>query len=170
MSYTNATGVYLHQFCQGVHQTTTYADSSTNGNILVGELLTGYLAGAVDAGTVFADAIDLCAFWQFQMIDEILCLTACRSVSYGDSLNLVFLYQLAHCEHGLHPLVTRRVGEDNIMMQEVALIIQTHNLTACTEAWVNAHHTLLTKGACHQQLLQIAHKDADGFLVGFLAR
>ena len=62
----------------------------------------------------------------------------------------------------------RQVGEDDIVMQEVALIIQAYNLTTCAEAWVNTHHTLLTKGTCHQQLLQVADKDADGFLVGFL--
>ena len=168
LSHTDAAGVYLHQFCQRVHQSAPYAYGSTHGNILIGELFACYLAGAVDAGSVLADAIDFCALGQFQMINEVFCLATSCSIANGDGLNLVLLDKLSYGEHRLHTFGTRRVGEDDIVVQQVALFVQTDYFAACTESWVDTHYALLAERAGHQQLFQVADEDTDSFLVGLL--
>ena len=45
---------------------------------------------------------------------------------------------------GLHEVVDRRVGENGLVVQQVALGIETHHLAAGTESRVDAHDALLS--------------------------
>ena len=58
-----------------------------------------------------------------------------------------------------------RVGEDRLMMQQVALGIETYNLTTSAESRVNTHDALLSQWSRHKQLAQIVGKDVNGFLL-----
>ena len=69
---------------------------------------------------------------------------------------------------GLHALVHGRVGEDGLVVQQVALCIQAYHLAARPEAWVDAHHALLSQRCTQQQLSQVLRKHADGVAVGLL--
>ena len=59
LSHTDALGIDLHQFGEGIHETATYRDSTTNGDILIRELIAGYLRGGIDGGPILADGKDL---------------------------------------------------------------------------------------------------------------
>ncbi len=67
---------------------------------------------------------------------------------------------------GLHAVVDGRVGEDCLMVQQVALGVEAYHLAARAEAWVDAHDALLAQRSREQQLAQVLGKDADGLLVG----
>ena len=58
------------------------------------------------------------------------------------------------------------MGEDGIMMQQVALGIEADHLTTCTESRIDTHDTFLSERCTQEQLTQILGKDTDGFLVG----
>ena len=74
-----------------------------------------------------------------------LCLAAGRTITDGDGLNLIFLDHLLDGDGSLCPLVDGWVGEDGLMVEQVALGIEAHHLTASTEAWIDAHHPFLSK-------------------------
>ena len=59
LSYTNALGVDLDEFCEGIHQATTYRDGTTNSDILIRELVAGYLRGGIDGSAIFGYHKDL---------------------------------------------------------------------------------------------------------------
>ena len=168
LPHSDAAGVYLHEFCQRVHESATYGDGSAHGDILVGELLARNVAGAVDAGAVLADAIHLHALGQVEVADEVLRLATCRSVADGDGLHTIALHHSLHGQHGLHAFVLGRMRENNVVMQQCALLVETHHLAARAESRVDGHDTLLSQRWRHEQLLQSEGKDADGLFVGSL--
>ena len=43
LAYTNALRIDLYKFCQRIHQTTTYRDSTTNSHIFIRKLIACYL-------------------------------------------------------------------------------------------------------------------------------
>ena len=104
------------------------------------------------------------------MSHEILRLAACRSVADADGLHAVLLDEVLHGQHRLYAFGSWRVREDDVVVQEIAFCIEAHHFASGAEARVNRHHTLLPKRRSHEQLLQVADEDADGFLVGFLLR
>ena len=55
LSYTNALGIDLDEFCQGIHEATADGNGSANGDILIRELVAGDYRGRIDRGTIFAD-------------------------------------------------------------------------------------------------------------------
>ena len=71
-------------------------------------------------------------------------------------------------DSGLHAVIDGRVGEDGLVVQQIALCIEADHLTARTEAWVDAHDALLAQGGTEQQLAQILGENADGFVIGLL--
>jgi hypothetical protein len=60
------------------------------------------------------------------------------------------------------------VGEDGLVVEQITLRIEADDLTACAEAWVDAHHALLTKGSAEEQLTEVIGEDTDGLFVGLL--
>ena len=81
---------------------------------------------------------------------------------------MVVADHLLHVDGGLHAVVHRRVGEDGLVVEQVALSVETHHLAARAEAWVDAHHALLAQRCREQQLAQVLGEDADGLVVGLL--
>ena len=55
LTYANALGIDLHQFCEWIHQSASYGNSSTNSYVLIRELIARNLRGRIDRGTIFAD-------------------------------------------------------------------------------------------------------------------
>ena len=58
--------------------------------------------------------------------------------------------------------------EDSLVVKQVALGVETYNLTTSAESGVNTHHALLSQWCRHQQLAQIVGKDADSFFLGLV--
>ena len=75
---------------------------------------------------------------------------------------------LLQVDGGLHTVVHGRVGEDGLVVEQVALSVETHHLAACAETRVDAHHAFLSEGCREQQLPQVLGKHADGLVVGLL--
>ena len=86
------------------------------------------------------------------VLDEVGCLARGRSVADGDGLNLVFADHLLDGHRRLHALVDRRVGEDGLVVEQIALCIEAHDLAACAEAWVDAHDALLSERGSQKEL------------------
>ena len=168
LTHADARRIYLDEFCQRVHQSTTYADGSANGYILVWELFSCNLTGTIDAGTVFAHAINLHIIGKVEVTHEVLSLSTSCSVADTDGLNAIFLDEILNGQHRLNALSTRGMREDDVVMQEIAFRIEADHLATCSEAWVNRHNTLLSEGRSHEQLFQIANEDSDGFCICFL--
>ena len=154
LAYTDTLGVDFHQFGKRVHKPAAYRDSTTNGDILIRKLLTGYLRGGVDGGSVFADGKDLrrCYFMLRRsdvvaagedITDKVVGLARGCAVADRDGLYLIFPDHLLDGHRRLHAFVDRRVGEDGLVAEEVALGIETYHLTTRTESGVDAHHTFL---------------------------
>ena len=60
------------------------------------------------------------------------------------------------------------MGEYGFMMKQVALLVEAYHLASCTEAWVDAHHALLSQRRGKQKLAQILCKYGYGIAVGIL--
>ena len=84
-----------------------------------------------------------CSF--YHILHKLLRLAAGGTIADGDSLNLVFLQHVLQVHGGLHAVVDWRVGEDGLVVQQVALGIEAYHLASCAEAWVDTHDTLLTQ-------------------------
>ena len=70
----------------------------------------------------------------------------------------------------LHDSVDGRVGEDGLVVEQVALGVEAHHLTTGAESGVDAHHAFLSERCIHKQLAKILGEHLYGFLVGlFLA-
>ena len=177
LSYADTLRIDLYQLCQGIHQSAAYRDSSTHGDILVRELFSGNLRGRIDGCAILADGKDL---WLRQFVflpgidiittsqdvfDEIIGLTTGGAVADGDGLNLILLNHLLNSDGRLSPFVNGRMGEYGIMMEQIALCIETDNFAAGSEAGVDAHDTLLAQGSTKEQLAQVLGKHTDGFFV-----
>ena len=78
------------------------------------------------------------------------------------------MQHLLQVHGGLHAVVHGRVGEDGLVVEQVALTVETDHLTACAEAGVDAHDALLSQWCREQQLAQVLGKHTDGLLVGLL--
>ena len=180
LAYTDALGVDLDKLSKWIHQTTSYRDSSTNGDILIRELFASNLRGRIDRGTILTDSkdlglgslslflgVDIVATCQ-HILDEIVGLTTGSTITDGDGFDLVFLNHLLNGDSRLRAFVYRRMGEDGIMMQQVALCIETNHLTTCTESRIDAHDAFLSEWSTQEQLTQILCKDPYGFLIGTL--
>ena len=103
-------------------------------------------------------------------VDELLRLTACRTVTDGYCLYLVLLDESPNLVFCLCPFTLRWVWVDGLVMKEITLSIKTHDLTTCTESRVNSEYTLLTERCGHKKLLKILDEDTYSLLVSkFLA-
>ena len=169
LSYADAFRVNLYQFRQWVHQSASYADGSAHGDILVGELISGSLGCRIDRGTIFADNEDSRSplFEEGQILYKFSRLARCCAVADGDGFNLIVANHVEHVHLGFHEAVDRRVGEDGLVVKQVALGVEAYHLATGAKTWVYAHHALLSQWGIHQELAQILGKDVDGFIIRF---
>ena len=101
---------------------------------------------------------------------ELRCLPARRTVADGDGFDVVVIDHLFHMQFGLHPVIDGRVGEDGLVMEQIALRVEANHFATRAESGVNAHHPFLSQRCGQKQLPQILRKHQDGFLIGlFLA-
>ena len=87
--------------------------------------------------------------------DKLFSLTAGCTITNGYSLYLVLLYQADEFARGARIVRLGRMRIDGLIVQQVALCIQTHHLTAGTVAGVNGEHALLPERGCKEQLLEV---------------
>ena len=158
-------GVDFDEFGQGVGQTATDADGSAHRDIIVGEFLTGQFGGGIDGGAVLTDEeyIDIL---EMERTDELFRFAACRTVADGDGLDMVLLNEGGEFETRTGILILGRMGIDGLVVEQIALTVETHDFTSRTETGVDAHDALLTQGSGEEQLLEIAGKDLNGFFIG----
>ena len=144
--------IKLHQLCQRVHETAGDGDGSADGDVMVGEFLTGHFAGAVDGGSALIHHQHLDALRNADLIDEHLRLAAGGAVADGDGLNLVALDQIRQQRLRVHEAVAITQQVDDVVEEQLALGIQHHDLAASAETGVDAEHTLLPEGRGEQEL------------------
>ena len=135
LSDTDALGVDLDEFGQGVHESAANRDGPADGDILVGEFVAGHLGGAVDGGAVLADDEDgggarggITATHsgpvrgRCQTLgNKVLGFAAGGAVADGNGFDVVVVDHLQHVHGGLHTVVDGRVGEDGLVVEQVAL-------------------------------------------------
>ena len=103
---------------------------------------------------------------EMQVADEVGGLTTGCTVADGDGFDMIILHHLFHMNSGLHAVVYWWMGENGLVVQQIALCIETHHLAARAETRVDTHHALLAQRGGQQQLLQVVDEHVDGFLVG----
>ena len=165
---TDALRIYLHQLRQWVHQSTTDAHGTTYGDILVWELITGYLGGRIDGSSILAHHIDIHRMIELYLMEPVAGLTARRTIAHSHRLHLILAHHTLDGSGCLHSLAARRMREDNFVMDEVALRIQASGLATIGETRVNSHHSLLSERGCQEKLPQVVGKDHDGLLIRLL--
>ena len=168
LSHADGLGVNLHQFGQRVEQAAPDGDCSAHGHILVGELVTGDLAGAIDGGAVLAHDKHVDGSAVADALEEPLGLAACGAVAQGDGIDLVGLGEGVYLFGRALHVVMRWSGIDDVMIEQVALFVQTHDLTARAESRINGQHALVAQWGSKQQLAHVLCKRLDGLVVGLL--
>ena len=164
-------GVDLDELGERVHEPASDADCAADRDVLVGHLLAGYLRGAVDAGSVFADGPDLAAFWENNLFHEVLRLAAGGAVADGDGFDPVLFDHLLDGHERLDFLALGRVGEDDGVVQQLAVLVEDGDLAAVAEARVDRHGAFLPDGRAQKQLAEVLSEHFDrldiGLLLGF---
>ena len=79
------------------------------------------------------------------IVDEILSLAAGSAVAYRDGLNLVVVNHAHEGYRGLGIVTLGRMGVDNLVVDEVALSVETRYLASVGIAGVDGHGALLTQ-------------------------
>ena len=168
LPHTDGLRVYLDKLRQRVHKPAGDGYGTAHRYIIFRKLIPGYLGSGVDGCTLLADNENLHFPVERLPFQEIFRLAAGSAVAHGDGFHLIGLYHLLQFGKRLFALVHRRMWVDILVVQQVALRIQAHHLTAGAESGVYSHHPFLPQGRCQQQLPQVFRKDADGFIVGTL--
>ena len=165
LSHADGLGIYLDQFGQRVGQTTGYAHGTADGDVLVGKLFAGNVGGGIDRGAVFADDEHLDAV-EMGLAHQVFGLASGGAVAYGDGFDAVGVGQGGDAAYGASPFALGLVGVDGLVVEQIALCVDTHHLAARAEAGVDAHDTLGAEGRRQQQLAHVGGEDGDGLLVG----
>ena len=88
LSNADALGVDLNQFAERIHKASAYAHGATHGDIVVGELAACHIAGAIYAGTGFANADSDDLTVEVAPLHHLFGLATGGTVAYGDGLDL----------------------------------------------------------------------------------
>ena len=155
-------GVYLHQFCQRVHQATADRNGTAYGDIVFREFLPSYLGGRIHGSAILAHGENAHAFRQPHHPHKNLRLPSGGSGADGNYLYIILFHQIGHGGNGLYLFGHGRMRENDVVVQEVPLRIQTDHLATGTEARVDGHYALLPNGRRQQELTQIFPKHLDG--------
>ena len=135
--------VDLHQFGQRVHQAAADGDRAADGHVLVGELLPGHVRRGIHGSAILAHGEDPDAVGETHLADEFLRLAAGRAVANGDHFNPVPFHQVRDRHDGLDLLGSRRMRENDRMVQQAAVFVQADDLAARPEARIDGQRPLL---------------------------
>ena len=163
---TDGLRIDLDQFRQRIHQPASDGDGPTDGDIIIGKLVTGRFGGRVDGSTLFADNKDLYGTVELLVRDEVFRFAAGSSVTDGDGLYLVSFNHFAEFRSRFSFFVYRRVRIDVFIVYEIALCIEADHLTTGAKAGIDTHYPFLSQGWGKKQLAQVFGKDPDRFVIG----
>ena len=144
LTYTDALWVNLYQFGKRVHQSSSDAHGTTNGNILIRELISRNLRSRIDRSTILAHHIDIHRVWITYFVQPIAGFTTCRTITHSHCLNLIHLHHALDGSGSLILLVTWRMRKYYFVMNQITLRIETTGFTAIGEPRIHSHHTLLS--------------------------
>ena len=167
LTYTDGFRIYLHQFCQRVHQAAADGDCSPHRYVIIGKLVAGNLRSRINGSSLLTDYKHGYLTVEALAVDEIFCLTACRSVADGDGFYLIGLNHLAEFGSSFSCFVHGRMRIDILIMQQIALCIEADNFTSRTESGVDGEHPFLSQWRGEKKLTEVLSEYPDGFLVGF---
>ena len=145
---TDGLRIDLDQFRQRIHQPASDGDGPTDGDIIIGKLVTGRFGGRVDGSTLFTDNKDLHGTVELLVRDE------------------VFRFAAAEFRSRFGFFVYRRVRIDVFIVYEIALCIEADHLTTGAKAGIDTHYPFLSQGWGKKQLAQVFGKDPDRFVIG----
>ena len=137
--------IELHKFRKRIHETAANGDGATDGQIKIGELLAGDLAGRVDRGTALADDNDLEGGGKVEFFDKGLRLTGGRAIADGDGLDFVNPDHVLDRFGGFDLLGAALAGIDDFVGEELSLPVEQDNLATGSEAGVDAERDFLSK-------------------------
>ena len=168
LTHADGLWIYLHQFCQRVHQAASDGDCPTHRYVVIRKLVTSNFGSRINGSPLLADYKHGYLTVETLTVDEIFRLPACRSVADGDGFYLVGLNHLAKFRSSLAGLVDRRMRIDILIMQQIALCIETNHLTSGTESGVDGEHPFLSQWRSEKKLAEVFGEYANCFIVGFL--
>ena len=169
-------GINFDQLRQRVLQATRDAGRTTQADVHVGQLLTGQLTGAVDRGPGFADhdfdgrfhARILCRQC-LQALDQIgrqlIRFAACGAVANRDQVHVMRHAQMPQAVQGPFPIPPRFVWIDGVRGQQPSGVADHRHFDPGSNAGIQAHHHLWTRGRCQQQITHVVAKDLNGHLL-----
>ncbi len=112
-------GVYLHQFCQRVHQATADRNGTAYGDIVFREFLPSYLGGRIHGSAILAHGENAYAFRQPHHPHKSLRLPSGGSGADGNYLYIILFHQIGHGGNGLYLFGHGRMRENDVVVQEV---------------------------------------------------
>ena len=169
LPYADGGGGDFDEFGQGVLQTAADGDGPAHGQIEVGELLAGDVAGGVNrgAGLVDGDHDDVGVVRAFEeLADEAFGLAAGGAVADGDGVGAVARDELHEFDGGGDVALRPLSGIDGEVFQELAGGVKGHDLTSGADAGVDTDDGPFAERRLQEQMAQILGEDLHGLAVG----
>ena len=162
--------VDLDQFAQRILQPASDRDRAAQGGVVIGKFLSPQPTGRIDAGPRLVDDhighVFLGQLFGNQRGEEILGLAAGGPVADDRHRELETVDQF---EHLLASLLATFLAPDQInhaMFQNIAELVQRHQLATALEARVDGQHAMVAHRRLQQQIAEILGKHSDRMRLG----
>ncbi len=133
---------------------------------MIGELSSCRFRSGIDRRTAFIDHDHLYRFRERDGPDKGFRFSAGRTVSHRDGFNLKLFTQGFYLPGFFKGLFFRHMGENRVMMKQLALPVQADDFASGSESRVYSHHTFCAQWRGEQKLAKIFHEHPDGFSLG----
>ena len=167
LSDTDALGINFHKFGQRVKQSASDRYGTTHSNILVGKFLTGHFGCRIYRGSMLVDHKYLYPSREYDIAKESFSLTATGAGADCNRVNAIVVDHVTQRVTGSNEIIGRRSGVDHIMIQQIALLIKSHDLATCAVAGVNSQDSFAAERRGHKKLTNIVSKHLYGSGVAF---
>jgi hypothetical protein len=157
-------GVELHEFGERVHEAAADGDGAADGDVVIGELLAGDLAGGVDRG---AGSLTITMGSRAEP-------SVRTNASVSRPAVPLPMAMASTLKNFTKPVSFSfasppwRSGKDDVVVQELALAIEEHDLAAGADAGVDGHDGLLAERGGEEEFAQVVGEDLDAGFVGAL--
>ncbi len=149
-------GIDLDKLGERVDEAAADGNGAAHGDVFVGQLLACDVGRGVDGRAVLADDEQLCEVGDARRAQESLGLARCGAVAQGYGLYVVAVDEVHEHVHGADGVAARLGGVYDGVVEEVAALVECHDLAAGTEARIYGYHALGAQGRRHEELAQVA--------------
>ena len=142
LSDANGLRVNLDQFRQRVGKAAPDADGATHRDVVVGKFVARNFRSRIYGRPIFTHE-ENGEVGQVERAHQLFGFAACCAIADGYGFNMVLLDERREFSARARPFVAGLMGEDGVVVQQVALRIEAHHLASRSETRVNAHDALL---------------------------